>query len=450
MTPPRTIPLRWFGVGVVAPLLVLPLLVAAATWQIIGDRQQADAERRLESAESFVRAGADRSGDPDWQARLTTRLSELRVSGTVYEIGSFGKRPIYLDQLEAAPEDLKLVPLATTANGTLAATLFPDPPDRSVRVAWALSGGLGALAAGLVVVFWLFDRWLIRPLRAFSDAVDSIAGGDPPKRLPRSPLREVGNVSEALAGMNATLRTAAVREETMDRERRLLISAIAHDLRTPLFTLRGYLQALQQGLGNGDHLAGAEAKAAQLERLIDDLFAFTRLEYLGEQPDAGRVILGDLLRHAAAAFEPLATRKRISVRVEGDDAVSVLADGHHLERVVANLLDNALTHTPNGGLIGVRWGRDGATAWFRIADSGAGIPESALPHVFEPLFRADRSRAGATGGAGLGLTIAQRLLHANGGQLTARNDRAGGAVLTATLPALVQPRIHAGSVSRNG
>jgi signal transduction histidine kinase len=118
--------------------------------------------------------------------------------------------------------------------------------------------------------------------------------------------------------------------------------------------------------------------------------------------------------------------------------VRVLADRHHLERVVSNLLDNAFTHTPTGGLISVRWGRDGATAWFGIADSGAGISDSALPHVFEPLFRGDQSRASASGGAGLGLTIAQRLLHANGGQLTARNGPAGGAVFTATLPALVQ------------
>ena len=98
----------------------------------------------------------------------------------------------------------------------------------------------------------------------------------------------------------------------------------------------------QHGLAeNGNYLARAEAKSEQLERLIDDLFAFTRLEHLGEQPQLGRVSLGELLRQAAAAVELLATRKRITLSIDGGDAVRVGADGHHLERVVANLVDNA-------------------------------------------------------------------------------------------------------------
>jgi signal transduction histidine kinase len=102
--------------------------------------------------------------------------------------------------------------------------------------------------------------------------------------------------------------------------------------------------------------------------------------------------------------------------------------------VISNLLDNALVHTPNGGRISVQWGGDRACAWFIVADSGAGISDAALPHVFEPLFRGERSHAGSSDGAGLGQAIAQRLLHANGGRLTASNQGGGGALFKATLP----------------
>jgi signal transduction histidine kinase len=435
------IPLGWFLVGIITSLLLLPVLFAAATWQIVGDRQQLGAEKRVAQALRFVQAGADRADDPRWQTQLGTRLAELRVSGSVYLIGGFGKRPVYIHEPEAARDSMKLVPVATTSNGTVAAALSADPLEAAYRMAWALVAGLGALTAGLVAALWLFDRWLIGPLRRFSDTVDRIAGGEPTEGAPRSPLREVANVSEALTGMGAALGRAAVQEEMLDRERRLLIGTIAHDLRTPLFALRGYLQALRQGLGTrDDYMAKAEAKAAQLERLIGDLFALTRLEYLNERPQRRRIDLGEFLRQAVAAYEPLAARDWIKLDVGGDCGVDVVVDSDHLDRVVANLLDNAFAHTPREGTVSVRWGGDGATAWFTVADSGDGIPDAALPHLFEPLFRAARSGTRDMGSAGLGLTIAQRLLHANGGQLSADNGPAGGAVFTATLRALVHSR----------
>jgi signal transduction histidine kinase len=274
----RDLSLHWFLGVVAAFLIVVPPLVAAGSWTIVANRQQDDAERRLESAMALVRSGASRVDDPAWREQLRNRLDALGVRGVVYEIGSFGKRPISIAEPSAGLRTAKLVPLATTDTGVLAAALSPNPPDRAMRLAWALVGGLAVLAAELVAALWLVDRWLILPLGRFNDSVDRIAGGESPKPQPRSPLREVGNVSEALAGMSIALQRAAAQDATLERERRFLISAIAHDLRTPLFALRGCIQALRHGFEQrDDYLARAEAKAAQLDRLVNDLFTFARL-----------------------------------------------------------------------------------------------------------------------------------------------------------------------------
>ena len=105
-----------------------------------------------------------------------------------------------------------------------------------------------------------------------------------------------------------------------------------------------------------------------------------------------------------------------------------------------NLLDNALRHTPSGGSVRVAWREEGERAVFSVSDTGPGIPPEDLPHLFEPLFRGEASRNRRTGGAGLGLTIARRILRAHGGELSAANRRSGGAVFTGALPRGDRPR----------
>jgi signal transduction histidine kinase len=275
-------------------------------------------------------------------------------------------------------------------------------------------------------------------------AAEGIAGGDLDVHLPSSPVREIAEVSAALEGMSKALSDSLAKQNALEEDRRLVISAVAHDLRTPLFMLRGYLKGLETGVAAtpekiAHYVHSSLARADALERLIADLFAFTRLEYLEQEPERAPLELGALLRSTSDGARPLAADKQIEIVLDGpDEPCLLLGDEHLLGRAVANLLDNALRHTPERGQISIHWGRKGETLTFSVADTGPGIAEHDLPHLFTPLYRAESSRNRQTGGAGLGLTIARRILRAHGGDLTASNSPERGAIFTGTLPAQIE------------
>jgi signal transduction histidine kinase len=307
--------------------------------------------------------------------------------------------------------------------------------------AWLVpAAGLAALLVALAVVAWGLGRLVLRPLAAMSRAAGQIAGGSLDVRLPPSQVREVAEVAAALAGMSAALGAALQRQAALEEERRLFIGAIAHDLHTPLFVLRGYLQGLENGVATtpqkvAAYVAECRTRVDTLARLIADLFAYTKVEYLEWAPQREPLELGALLRQTMAGVQPLAAAKDLVVTLDGPDApCPLVGDRHLLTRAVENLVDNALRHTPAGGEIRVSWGAEGAQRIVRVADTGPGIAPQDLPHLFTPLYRGESSRNRQTGGAGLGLAIARRILQAHGGGLTAANRATGGAVFTATLP----------------
>jgi signal transduction histidine kinase len=317
----------------------------------------------------------------------------------------------------------------------LAGTLFV--PHESAAVRWAIT--VGAAAAGLALALALgvalLNRWILRPLARLAGDADRIAGGELAvgDEL-RTPTREVAQVGEALHGMARALGSALGASAEAERERRFLLSAIAHDLRTPLFTLRGSLEAIERGLGDGDALARAQRKAAHLDRLVGDLFAFSRAEYA--EPAAEPVDLTAAARRAAETVDPGAVR--IAVHGEG----TAEADAVAVQRVLTNLLENAVRHARSRVEVTVD------AACVAVSDDGPGFAPEDLPHVFEPLFRGDKARS--PGGAGLGLAIARRLVEAHGGAVEARNGVGGGACVTVRLPAPVGPRLRSTAASSNG
>ncbi|MHB8647403.1 MAG: sensor histidine kinase, partial [Thermomicrobiales bacterium] len=297
-----------------------------------------------------------------------------------------------------------------------------------------------ALALALLNAGWQMRRSVVKPLEAMGRAARRIAGGNLDFALPESRVKEIAAVRAAFQAMGDGLREAIGRQAALEEERRFFIGAIAHDLRTPLFTLRGSLVGLEQGLATSPekaarYVAVCRQKADQLDRLVGDLFAYTRAEYLEQTLRRERLELGPLLEQAVDDLRLRARAKGVTVTSDGPDDGSALAgDAHLVGRAVENLLDNALRHTPTDGTIAVRWQTEADRVTFTVADTGPGIAARDLPHLFDPLYRGEASRNRETGGVGLGLTIARRILRAHGGDLTAANGATGGAEFTGWLP----------------
>jgi len=324
-----------------------------------------------------------------------------------------------------------MFPLAR-GSGTLALDLYVPSLDRTRQVLVALASGLAALLAGAMLLTWAASHWLVAPLRRLNVQVDAIAGGDPFGTRATSPIREVENVATAAAGMAARLAQTAEYDARLEAERRLLVSSIAHDLRTPLFALRGYLDAIATGIGNPhERLDRARAKAQQIDRLVTGLFDYARAD-IDERPRLQTTDLAEAVIDATAAFELAAGERGVKLQVTAHARPSVPIDRDGFERALANVLDNALRHTPRGGTVDVACGEDADHAFVRVIDDGPGIAPDLLPHLFELTARAaSNSRID---GAGLGLTIAARLLRNQGGTIDAANAPPRGAILTLRLP----------------
>jgi len=307
-------------------------------------------------------------------------------------------------------------------------------------------GGL-AVALALLFVRWQMGRYVVKPLEALSAAARRIAGGNLDFTLPESRVREVAAVCEAFEAMGTGLRDSLRRQAELEEERRFFIGAIAHDLRTPLFALRGYLEGLDQGLAASPekaatYVAVCRQKADQLDRLVADLFDYTRTEYLEQNLPSKPLELRALLRRTVEGARAQASG--ITLELDGPrETCLAVGDEHVLERAVENLLDNALRYTAAGGRIVVSWRQERNRVVFTVADSGPGIAPQDLPHLFEPLYRGEISRNRQTGGAGLGLAIARRALRAHGGDLVATNRVEGGAEFIGWLPPYVAGRTNA-------
>jgi signal transduction histidine kinase len=308
---------------------------------------------------------------------------------------------------------------------------------------------LMVFAAGIAAAFGYFLSGSISErLTELAEGAARLSEGDLSTRIPVAGEDEVARLTRAFNTMAARLEAAAARAQADDDARRTLIAGASHDLRTPLASLRAMLDALADGVvGDPEtttrYLEQSRAEIARMSHLIDDLFELASLDAglpLAGEPGS----LSDLISDSLAAFAARAAARDITLEgsvAPGIDPVWMAAD--KIDRVLANLLDNALRHTPPGGFVRVRAALEDGMVRVTVGDSGPGIPPADLPQLFDAFFRGDRSRARgsdpADSGAGLGLAIAHRLIAAHGGTITAANNPTAGATITFTLPHRQRP-----------
>lgn len=276
-------------------------------------------------------------------------------------------------------------------------------------LAWA---ALVATAAAALVAWWVTRR-LVGPLADLREASGAIATGNYQRRLDADAPGEIGD----LAGSFNTMAEALERGEAI---RRQLLSDLSHELRTPLSNLRGYLEALEDGVFALDAPTSAALgqQVERLERLVADLSLLAGLEAGQVAVVVAPMDLAGLVGDSAAAFRTRFDERGVDLAVEAPTGLVVRADANRAAQVLENLLDNALRHTPAGGRVTVRARPDGAFARVEVRDTGPGVPEALREAVFRRLYRGDPARAAAQGeGSGIGLTIARELVVRQGGDI---------------------------------
>ncbi|WP_280887027.1 HAMP domain-containing sensor histidine kinase [Streptomyces sp. LBL] len=319
--------------------------------------------------------------------------------------------------------------------GAVSVPGFDLSPANTARIA-----GVTALVLTLTVgASVIAGARLVRPLHALTGAAQRMRDGLDTAPVPVGTDNEIGRLAAAFNDM-------AAHRIRLEEQRKVMVSDVAHELRTPLSNIRGWLEAAQDGLAEPDpaFLSSLHDEALQLQHLINDLQDLGAADAGALRLHLEPVRVDDLLGQVAAAHQGPAETAGVTVRVvpaSGSSAPLTEADPVRLRQAVSNLLSNAVRHTPPGGRVTLRsYVTDaGDEVAVEVADTGSGIAADDLPHVFDRFWRAEKSRNRSTGGSGLGLAIVLKLAEAHGGTAAVVSTEGVGTVFTLRLPALAGP-----------
>ncbi|MFD8471018.1 sensor histidine kinase [Streptomyces globisporus] len=328
---------------------------------------------------------------------------------------------------------------------------FDLSPANTARIA-----GAAALVLALTVGASVFaGARLVRPLHALTGAAQRMRDGEQPASVPVSGDDEVGRLATAFNDMSA-------HRARLEEQRKAMVSDVAHELRTPLSNIRGWLEAAQDGLADPDpaFVSSLLEEAVLLQHIIDDLQDLAAADAGALRLHPEPVEVRELLGQVAAAHQARAENAGVTLAVATPAPGPALsADPVRLRQAVGNLVSNAVRHTPEGGRVTLRAyvaGQDasgpyvsgpygseeghgtvltgGGTVVIEVTDTGSGIPADGLPHVFDRFWRAEKSRSRRTGGSGLGLAIVRKLVEAHSGTVEATSTEGEGSTFALRLP----------------
>lgn len=303
----------------------------------------------------------------------------------------------------------------------------------------AFSGdGLWRTAATALVVLLiaagitgLAGRRMVRPILALTGAAHRMTAGERTARVPVSGNDEVARLGQAFNTMAESI-------EQNEQQRRALVSDVAHELRTPLANVRGYLEAAEDGVVriDGELVGSLLEEAGLLERLVDDLqdLALADAGMLRLHPE--RQDVAELAGQVVGSHRAQAEAAGVGLDVAAPDSVEAMVDPARFRQALGNLVANALKYTEAGGTVRVGVRVSDGEVICAVSDTGPGIAAEHLPHLFDRFYRADPSRSRTTGGSGLGLAITKHLVEAHGGTIEVASVLGGGSTFTVRLPAV--------------
>lgn len=298
--------------------------------------------------------------------------------------------------------------------------------------------GMAALFLVLILgtgATWLMAGHVLKPLKELSSAIEEMGGNDLSNRVEiQGRQDEIGRLARSFNHMMDKV------SASFERQKRFSASA-AHELKTPLATILVNLEVLElDGKTSPDRmekvLAIVKANTDRMIRLVEDLMRLTSDKDHGMEEE---VELSEVFAITLYELSPLIRKKDLTISIENTHDVSLTGNRVMLYRVMSNLLENAAKYNREHGSISIVTGREDNGVTVKIADTGIGIPEDALPHIFEPFYRVDQSRSRAVGGAGLGLPLVKDIVEKHGGEVAVKSEAGEGTTFILRFPAAQKP-----------
>jgi two-component system OmpR family sensor kinase len=359
-------------------------------------------------------------------------VTGLRIA----EVSQYKNRPFTIDGKNGEPDIRALAQMLPTGMGSVIVADSLEKVDKTLSQLRFLFLILGLIALTAIA---LAARWIIalglKPLEAVEDTAEAIAAGDLSARLPAAkPDTEVGRLTTSLNTMLARIEESFTARVESENKLRRFVADASHELRTPLTAIRGFAELHRQGAVPGEEktkelINRIEKESVRMSSLVEDLLLLARLDQsreLAKEP----VDLNTLITEVVASARAAGPNHPIEIKLEASE-IFVLGDSQRIHQVIANLLANARTHTPNGTEISITAMQGVSETTIAVSDRGPGLSKADQDRIFERFYRADPSRVRNSGeGSGLGLSIVDAVMKAHGGYVSVKSEVGRGATFT--------------------
>jgi two-component system OmpR family sensor kinase len=354
----------------------------------------------------------------------------------IAEVSQYKNRPFTIEGKDGEPDIRALAQMLPTGMGSVIVADSLEKVDKTLSQLRFLFLILGLIA---LITIAMAARWIIalglKPLEAVEDTAEAIAAGDLSARLPAAkPDTEVGRLTTSLNTMLARIEESFTARVESENKLRRFVADASHELRTPLTAIRGFAELHRQGAVVGEEktkelINRIEKESVRMSSLVEDLLLLARLDQsreLAKEP----VDLNTLITEAVASARAAGPNHPIEIKLEASE-IFVLGDSQRIHQVIANLLANARTHTPDGTEISITAMQGASETTIAVSDKGPGLSKADQDRIFERFYRADPSRVRNSGeGSGLGLSIVDAVMKAHGGYVSVKSEVGQGATFT--------------------